>query len=268
MLAALLGGAAMHGRELLTIALDPRIESFALWLEQLVAESSGKHGTGITPVVGEAIDVVAATPDRRIVVTIGEVAGIERLREMDVPLVELGLEELTDIGAQVVLWEYAVALACRVLGVNPFDQPDVESAKVAARALLDSAAPANPVELSLEEGLELAVPGDTIALCGFVDPGGADADALEALRSRLGRELGFVTTLGFGPRFLHSTGQLHKGGPSEIVVLQFLRSAEELAVPGSALGFEQIKAAQAAGDLVALAEAEQRCARIRLDDLA
>ena len=143
-LGAAFGAAARAGRDQLTIVLTPALESFGLWLEQLVAESTGKHGDGIIPIVGEPIPDVCATPDRRLLVTIGDVEGIAELRASGAPLIELSLEELHDVGAQVLLWEVAVALAGKVLGINPFDQPDVEAAKAAARELLDADAPPAP----------------------------------------------------------------------------------------------------------------------------
>ena len=269
-LGAAFGAAAVAGRNQLTIVLTPALESFGLWLEQLVAESTGKHGLGIIPVVGEPVASVCATPERRLVVTIGEVDAIDDLRSCGAPLIELSLEELPDVGAHVLLWEVAVALAGKVLGINPFDQPDVEAAKAAARALLDSDAPAAPPVTPLADALALVAPGDCLALCAFVDPGASVAEQLEDARVRLGRELGVATTLGFGPRFLHSTGQLHKGGPESIVVLQVCTDPEpghDLAIPGQSFTFGAFKAAQASGDLQALKDSGHRAVRVALDEL-
>ncbi|NLA37372.1 MAG: hypothetical protein GX868_17035, partial [Actinobacteria bacterium] len=174
-LGAFLGAAAKAGREQLTVAIDPRIETFGLWLEQLVAESTGKHGVGVVPVIGEPLEAILASPQRRIVAVIGEVEGIDALRAMKVPIVELSLEETVDLGAHVLLWEYATAIAGRVLGLNPFDQPDVESAKRAARALMDADAPVSPEPVPLADALEMIEPTDTVAVCAFVDPDGVQA---------------------------------------------------------------------------------------------
>ena len=266
-LGAFLGAAAKAGREQLTVVIDPRVESFGLWLEQLIAESTGKQGLGIVPVIGEPIDAIVASPQRRSIAVIGRVADIDALRSMEVPIVELSLEETVDLGAHVLLWEYATSIAGRVLGINPFDQPDVESAKRAARALMDADAPAGPEPVALDDALALIEKGDTVAVCAFVDPLGPTAAKLAALRTRIGSEHAVATTLGFGPRFLHSTGQLHKGGPDNLVVLQFLEEVAELAVPGSDLGFERIKKAQADGDLEALRASGHRAVRVRLSDL-
>lgn len=267
-LAAAFGAAALAGRDELTIVLPDTVASFGLWLEQLVAESTGKHGTGIIPVVGESVDAILATPDRRLVVTVGDVDGVSRLRDADIPLVELSLEELTDIGAHVLLWEVAVALSGKVLGINPFDQPDVEAAKSAARALLESDAPPPPAEASWTDVVASVASSDLVAVCAFVDPGGVDGEVAEAARRRIATDLGVTTTLGFGPRFLHSTGQLHKGGPERIVVVQVCSdTGAELPIPGQAFGFGAFKAAQAAGDLQALHGSGHRAFRVRLADL-
>jgi len=269
-LGAAFGAAAVAGRDQLTIVLPPAVESFGLWLEQLVAESTGKHGQGIIPIVGEPVADIVATPGRRLVVTVGDIAGVADLRASGIPMIELSLEELTDIGAHVLLWEVAVALSGRVLGINPFDQPDVEAAKAAARALLESSAPEAPPVTPLADALATVVPGDLLALCAFVDPDGDDAERLADVRSRLGRRLGVATTLGFGPRFLHSTGQLHKGGPASIVVIQVATEAssgDDLAIPGQAFTFGAFELAQAAGDLQALHESGHRAFRVDLAEL-
>lgn len=269
-LGAVFGAAAAAGREQLTIVLAPQVETFGLWLEQLIAESTGKAGVGVVPVIGEELDVVCDQPERRVIVTVGEVEGADRLRSCGAPVVELSLEELTDLGAHVLLWEFAVAIAGRVLGINPFDQPDVEAAKAAARALLESPAPEPPAESDPTEALASIGPGDTVAVCAFVDPGGELAPKVEAFRHRLGRRLGVATTLGYGPRFLHSTGQLHKGGPRSIVVLQFATAEPaggELAIPGQSFGFGAFIAAQAAGDLEALHASRHRAFRLPLSAL-
>lgn len=267
-LGAVFGAAARSGRDKLTILIQPELESFGLWLEQLVAESTGKHGVGIVPVVGEELVTMCATSADRLFVTVGKVDGVPDLRGTGAPLVELSLEELTDVGAHVLLWEFAVALAGRVLGINPFDQPDVEAAKTAARALLDTAAPPAPSETPLGEALATVGSGDYVAICAFVDPGGPHASELEAVRHRLGARLGVATTLGFGPRFLHSTGQLHKGGPASIVVLQVCTTADmDLAIPNQTFTFDQLKHAQAAGDLAALSSAGHRAFRVSINEL-
>ena len=267
-LGAALGAAAQTHRWKLTVLLEDRLAPFGVWLEQLIAESTGKAGIGLAPCLGESLDVILATAAERIVVTIGEVDATEALRGSGVPLIELSFEEMNDLGAQVLLWEFGVALACRVMGINPFDQPDVETAKVASRALLDGATPQHTDAVSLSHVLAEVKAGDLLVLCGFVDPQGSDALALEDVRHRLGTQLNLATTLGFGPRFLHSTGQLHKGGPKEILVVQVVSSdPNDLAIPGQEFSFGELKHAQADGDLAALRAAGQRAFRVDLREL-
>ena len=154
--------------------------------------------------------------------------------------------------------------------MNPFDQPDVESAKVAARAALAGDAGEPPATVPLDGALELVRPGDALVLAAFVDP--ALQPSLETARRALGDQLGVPTTLGIGPRFLHSTGQLHKGGPDRIVVVQVLDvpapgGPDDLSVPGQDYSFATLLAAQADGDAAALAASGHRVARVPLDDL-
>jgi glucose-6-phosphate isomerase len=263
-LGAAIGAAAQSGRDHLTLVLDPRIASFGNWLEQLVAESLGKHGIGVVPVVGEPSDVIAATPDDRLVVVIGDV----ELPTIDGPGITLALEETIDLGAQVLVWEFATAMAGRVLGINPFDQPDVEAAKAAARAVLGEGAPSEPETTSLDEVTGWVEPDDYLAICAFVDPAGDHADALAAARADLGRRLGVATTLGFGPRFLHSTGQLHKGGPADGVFLQVVETGElDVEIPAQPFTFGRLIRAQAAGDLQTLRDRGRRAARVELAEL-
>lgn len=274
-LGALMGVAARSGRDKLTFVIEDSLTSFGSWLEQLIAESTGKHGTGIMPIVGE--DVTSPDPEHRMYAIIGSAAFVSRHRdtysEIPGPYVELLVDEPEEIGAQVFLWELATAVAGIILEINPFDQPDVESAKRAARNLL--AEPSAPVPLStVDDALSQLRDGDTLVMGAFVDP--ALEDRLEAVRKVLSERSGVPTTLGIGPRFLHSTGQLHKGGPDRIVMLQVVGSAEggaadgggeDVAIPGESFTFGQLRSAQADGDLVALAAAGKRALRVDLQDL-
>lgn len=275
-LGALLGVAAKAGRDKLTFVVEDSLSSFASWLEQLVAESTGKHGTGIMPIVGE--DVTSPDPEHRMYAIIGSAAFVSRHRdsydEIPGPYVELLIDEPEEIGAQVFLWELATAIAGIVLEINPFDQPDVESAKRAARKILaDPAAPTVPT--SVDDALALLREGDTLVLGAFVDP--ALEERLEAARKVLSERSGVPTTLGIGPRFLHSTGQLHKGGPDRIVMMQVVGDGADaldpdagpidVPIPGEEFTFGQLRSAQADGDLVALAEAGKRAVRVDLAEL-
>jgi hypothetical protein len=211
-----------------------------LWIEQLIAESTGKDGKGFVPAPGEP----PAAPDRQ----------QARIR----------LDDPEDIGAEFFRWEFATAVAGSYLGVNPFTQPDVQAAKERTLAILDRAVDIEP-KGSAEELLEQAREGDYIAILAFVDP--ARASELRPLVERA-RATGCAVTFGLGPRYLHSTGQLHKGGPDSVLALQVVDDlGEELKIPGRKFGFKRLIAAQAVGDLEALEERGRRVARVRLGDL-
>jgi glucose-6-phosphate isomerase len=260
-LGALMAVAAAAGRDKLTFHLDDRLAPLGAWLEQLIAESTGKHGVGILPVLGEGAD--APDPDGRLHVVIGD-AAVDPTT-LAGPWVHLAVEEPDDLGAQVYLWEWATTIAGIVLGINPFDQPDVESAKVAARSVLEQDADPPPSG-TVDEALALLRPGDALVIGAFADP--ALEPQLQGARAALARRAGVASTLGMGPRFLHSTGQLHKGGADRIVVLQVLVApAQDLAIPGESFTFGRLERAQADGDLAALQAAGKRAVRVELMDL-
>ena len=267
-LAAIMGAAARAGRDKLTLVLPDEIDSFGLWLEQLVAESTGKHGTGIVPVAGEPLGAPDVYGDDRLFVAIGRGHEVEALAAAGHPVVELAFGDAFDLGAQVMLWEQAIALVGVVLGINPFDQPDVQAAKDATNRVLADGLP--PIETtSPRELLASTQPGDYLAILAFVDPGDEVLlGELERARRALRDRLRIATTVGVGPRFLHSTGQLHKGGPPSGVFLQLLgEDAEDVEIPGKPFGFSMLKRAQAAGDLLALQARGLRAGRVTLDEL-
>ena len=213
---------------------------FGLWIEQLVAESTGKQGKGIVPVRegGE-------TPDVR-------------------------LPDPYELGQEFFRWEFATAVAGSILGINPFDQPNVQAAKDKTEAVLSSRAsgsdPGTGPEGSLEELLGEAGPGRYVAIQAFIDP--AREAELEPLQRRA-RETGAAVSVGLGPRYLHSTGQLHKGGPDIGLFVQVVDDlGEELPIPARKFGFRKLIAAQAAGDFEALRERGRKIVRVRLEDLA
>jgi glucose-6-phosphate isomerase len=267
-LAAVLGASALAGRDKLTLVLPEEIATFGLWLEQLVAESTGKQGTGILPVAGEPLGPPDVYGDDRLFVAVGPHPGLDDLAAAGHPVVELAYGGGDDLGPLVLLWEQAVALSGAVLGINPFDQPDVASAKEATSRVLAEGLPDLPTT-PVAELLDQVRPGDYLALQAFVDPGDATLLAgLEAARARLRDRLRVATTVGVGPRFLHSTGQLHKGGPPTGVFLQVLGEDErDVPIPGAPYGFSGLKAAQAAGDLLALRDRGLRAGRVRIDEL-
>jgi glucose-6-phosphate isomerase len=270
-LAALLGAGARSGRDKLTLVLPDEIASFGLWLEQLVAESTGKHGTGVLPVVDEDLGPPEVYGEDRLFVAVGPAAGhpgLDALAEAGHPVVELAYHDPLDLGGLVLLWEQAVALSGVLLGINPFDQPDVASAKEATNRVLAEGPPGIAV-VDVATLVDQVRPGDYVAITAFVDPGRFDLLAgLQAARMGLRDRLRVATTLGIGPRFLHSTGQLHKGGPPTGVFLQVVgEDPTDVAIPGRELSFSVLKRAQADGDLAALTSRGLRAGRVALEDL-
>ena len=271
-LGATLAAGVRQGRDKLTLVVPDRVATFGLWLEQLLAESTGKDGTGIVPVVGEPLGPPEAYGDDRLFVALGgdtEAAALAALADAGHPVAVVGgVDDFTDLGGQVLLWEMATALAGALLGIQPFDQPDVESAKAATRGLLAGGTP-DIEATSLDELTGAVRPGDYVAIQAFVDPGSPVVPAIERARVALRDRLGVATTVGLGPRFLHSTGQLHKGGPDSVVCVQVVGDdPEDVAIPDAGYGFSMLKHAQADGDLLTLTERKRRAGRVRLDDLA
>jgi hypothetical protein len=227
------------GRDKICIADTPG--DFGLWAEQLIAESTGKLGKGLVPAPGESPDGKdrqAATP------------------EIPDPLA---------LGAEFFRWEFAVAVAGAYLEINPFDQPDVQAAKDKTNEVLATGAdPELALESSIEELLAQAKEGDYVCVQAFVDP----TTDLQPLVDRLRRESGCVVTHGYGPRYLHSTGQLHKGGPNTGLFLQVVDDeGEELPIPGKPFGFRRLIRAQAEGDFESLKARGRRVARIHADEI-
>lgn len=250
-LGTLLACGVEAGRDALHLVVDARAGMLGAWIEQLVAESSGKDGTGVLPVVDGVADVHA--PDRAVVVVIGDA---DAATPADVPTLALPWEGCEAIGVEVLRWMLAVPLACAQLGVDPFDQPDVASAKAAtADALASGREPEDAVavadvEAMLDDGRAGA---GYVAVLAYVDPEGPLLDAVRRGADRLARRHAVPVTVGVGPRYLHSTGQLHKGGRTDGVFLVVVGAdPTDLDIPGRDHGFARLKRAQAAGDVAAL----------------
>ena len=263
-LAAVLVAAQRAGRDKLTLLLPNKVASFGLWLEQLVAESTGKAGTGILPIVGEPLGRPDVYGDDRLFVALGpppELPGHD--------VVSLPFGDPLDIGEQVVRWEVAIAMAGALLGINPFDQPDVAAAKAATAEVLAGRSHGDTVEEPISELLATARPGDYLSIQAFVDPGDDTLLAgLERARLAMRDDLRIATTIGIGPRFLHSTGQFHKGGPPTGIFVQVVGGdPRDAPIPGQPYGFSALKQAQAAGDLFTLRERGLRAARVSLSEL-
>jgi len=277
---------ASPARDKVTFVIAPALASFGDWVEQLVAESTGKEGKGILPVVGETPSAPAAYGADRLFVSL-ELAGdesgaaaIKALQDAGNPLVRVRLNHLTDLGAQFFLWEFATAVASVCLDINPFDQPNVESAKVVARAMVKAyqeqgtlpAGETAPCDAAtLRAFLAQAKPGDYVAIQAYVQPTAAADAALSALRHTLRDRLKLATTVGYGPRFLHSTGQLHKGDAGNGLFIQITaEAAQDLAIPqeagqtGSDISFAVLERAQALGDYQALRDAGRRAIHLHL----
>jgi glucose-6-phosphate isomerase len=302
-LGAWMGEAARAGRDKLTLLTSPALASFGDWVEQLVAESTGKAGTGIVPVVGEPLRDAADYGDDRCFVllrTRGElVPGHEKLagalEERGHPVQRLELDDAYGLGAEFVRWEVATAAAGIVIGIDPFDQPNVQESKDATKALVDAyrrdgslpqpaplvaesgaAAYADPdalgdhpvtVDGALRALLDTIAAGDYLAILTYLPQDPHTEERLQAIRRRVGEATNSATTLGFGPRFLHSTGQLHKGGPPSGVFLQVTAEPRrDLPIPGWEESFGTLVAAQALGDLTSLQRRERRALRLHFSD--
>jgi transaldolase/glucose-6-phosphate isomerase len=261
-LGAIVGEAAARGRDKLTLLLPGPVSALGAWTEQLVAESTGKEGSGILPVDGEPAGSPDVYGDDRLFLALGDAISPE-------PYARLPLGEPESLGAAMFILEFATAVAGHVLGIHPFDQPDVQAAKDRTSELLRSDGGA-PVEAPEDPGELLASVsrGDYVAIQAFVPPSEETWGPLQAARVRIRDRLQVATTLGYGPRYLHSTGQLHKGGPNTGVFLQLFDEPKgDVSVPGQPYTFGQLIAAQAAGDLAALRERGRRAGRVTTEAL-
>jgi transaldolase/glucose-6-phosphate isomerase len=266
-LGAVLGEAALSGRDKLTFALPDALASLGPWLEQLVAESTGKHGRGILPVEGEPLASPGAYGQDRLFVAIGGHPHLDALEGAGHPVVRLPFTGPLQVGHEFFRWEFAVAVASHVLGINAFDQPNVQEAKDNTdRALRGAVRPATT--LPLDELLAGLQPGSYLALTAYLDRSASNSASLAAARLALRDRFRVATTVGFGPRYLHSTGQLHKGGSATGLFVQVVgEDAEDLAIPGSPYTFGQLFSAQANGDLASLQAHGRPVGRVTLEEL-
>jgi transaldolase/glucose-6-phosphate isomerase len=293
-LGAILGQAALDGRDKLTFLADNPIAPLGAWLEQLVAESTGKLGKGILPVDGEAIESPKAYGNDRLFVYLRQNgnldAHVEKLRGAGQPVLVFNITDPYDLGAEFYRWEVATAFACAVISVNAFDQPDVQDAKDRTKAKITEFAqkkffdegqalwenegvraystmplPGKLMGQTLQAFLAAAKKNDYVAINAFLPRNAEIAASLQKLRSLIGEKTGCATTVGFGPRFLHSTGQLHKGGPAEGLFLQITADPPaEAEIPTQNMTFGSLERAQALGDYEALAGRGRRILRLHL----
>jgi hypothetical protein len=257
---------ALEGRDKLTFSPGPPVDRFGMWAEQLIAESTGKEGKGILPVEGEPLTSPGAYGEDRFFVRVGpertesdSERKLARLEEAGHPVARLEIGDPLDLGAEMFRWEFATAVAGALLGINPFDQPNVQEAKDRTNEILagqEASAPASGGETKATSPAELVDslrPGDYFAITAYVPSTPENEDRLARIRVPVRDGKRVATTVGFGPRFLHSTGQFHKGGPDTGVFLQITTApAASVPIPGRPYGFERVVAAQAAGDLAAL----------------
>lgn len=276
-LGAALGALALEGRDKLTLAASPEVASFGLWVEQLIAESTGKDSKGIVPVVNEPLLEPDVYGDDRLFVHVRLSGGdnaaadvaLERVRDEGHPVVTLEMDDVYDVGAEFFRWEMATAVAGHLLSIQPFDQPNVQQAKDMTSRVLETYS--NEGALPGAEGgsvqglLDQAGEGDYLSIMAYVEETDGVTNAVNMLRQYAMRKHRIATTLGYGPRFLHSTGQLHKGGPNTGLFLQMAADVRsDIPIPGERFGFGTLAAAQAIGDYEALKDAGRRVVRIDL----
>ncbi len=273
---------ARQGRDKLTLVASPSIDSFGLWIEQLIAESSGKEGQGIIPVAGESPELFGRSPDvyghDRLFIYLRldgddnrtSDAAMLTVQSAGQPVIRLELADRYDLGAEFFRWELSTAVAGSYLGINPFDQPNVQQAKdmtekVLARFDSTGNRPTMEDSGSLQQLLAAAAGGDYLAIMTYLHQTSQVDQSLNALRRKITDKYGIAVTIGYGPRFLHSTGQLHKGGPGSGLFLQLTAGHNpDLPIPGTNYTFGVVADAQAAGDLEALLASNCRAARVAL----
>lgn len=286
-LGAAIGEMAKQGRDKLTFVLSPSITSFGDWVEQLIAESTGKDGKGILPVVNEDLLDASLYAEDRVFVHLElepelfQSKKIEELEAAGFPLIRVKINDLYDLGGQFFSWEFATAVAGKILGIHPFDQPNVEAAKVLAREMVaaykrDGKLPDTGLKKAsfeaIKEFLSETKSGRSyVALQAYLMPSVEMSAALQALRRYIQSTYKVATTIGYGPRFLHSTGQLHKGDAGNGFFIQFCGiPAEDTLIPDemgsaeSSLSFGVLEAAQASGDAQALTSNGRKVLRLRL----
>ncbi len=299
-LGALMGAGGLSGRDKLTVIVPERLAPFGLWVEQLVAESTGKQGKGLVPIANEPLGAADEYGDDRIIVRVrtGDADGgrdehadtlLTALAARGTPIAEISVDRADALGSEFVRWELATAAAGMVLGINPFDEPNVQQAKDATRALLDaftkeghlpvpepdaevdhaaykltSAARRALAGRSADHLLDLAQPGDYIGILAYLPETPEMTAAITAFRGKGRERTRCATMFGYGPRYLHSTGQLHKGGPNTGVFLLLTAPGQDLPVPGEPFSFGVLELAQALGDLASLDQTGRRALHVHL----
>jgi glucose-6-phosphate isomerase len=292
-LGALMAAGAQSGRDKLTLLLPEPLRSLGLWVEQLVAESTGKGGKGVVPIAGEPPDAPLGADRIAVAVSCGgagpDAGRLDRVRAAGVPIMHLEMTDVTAIGAEFLRWEIATAAAGVLMEINPFDEPNVQQAKDATRKLLDSYhqqkrlpipeahASLDGVRLTLSAAaqeqlggaapqsfLRVVRPFDYVGLLAYLPPDNAALAAiLEEFRARVAVDVECATMFGYGPRYLHSTGQLHKGGANNgVFVIVSADPDDDLPIPGEPFSFAVLEMAQAVGDFLSLEHAGRRALHV------
>jgi len=294
-LGAFMAAGAEHGRDKLTLLLPPRLASLGLWVEQLVAESTGKHGAGVIPIAGEAADAPFGTDRIFVAITLGEdapdAAEIDRARASGAPFATWRMESSTALAAEFYRWEVATAATGALLGINPFDEPNVSQAKEATSALLDlfraqgrlpsvdvnglidgvrltlsHTAAQSPDVDPIKAALARPRPPDYVAVLAYLPPDAEPFEsALQEIRRAIAAQTGCASMCAYGPRYLHSTGQLHKGGPnSGVFLIVTADGAQDLPIPDEPFSFGVLETAQALGDFQSLDRTGRRALHLHL----
>jgi transaldolase/glucose-6-phosphate isomerase len=293
-LGAVIGESALGGRDKLTVVSDAPLSAFANWIEQIVAESSGKKGKGILPVPLEPLGDVKEYGDDRIFVYLRQTGdhddAMSKLQAAGHPVIQLQFTNYYDFGAEMFRWEIATVIACSVIGVNAFDQPNVESSKKITKAKIadyqkkgklkegkpawkqDGVSVFSPTAVTgaslavvLSKFLKKAKSGGYVAINAYLPRNGEIIDALQKLRMAIRSKTGNAVTAGFGPRFQHSTGQFHKGGIKDALFLVITAEPKkDFDIPTEGLTFGTLIRAQALGDYEALIEAKKKVLRVHL----
>jgi glucose-6-phosphate isomerase len=280
-LGAYLGALANCNRDKVTIITSPSLDSFGLWVEQLIAESTGKSGRGMIPVVGEPLVDTGLYGGDRLFVYVrlkdddntAVDSFVRAVRAKGYPLAVLEIKDRWELGAIFYLWEFAVAVAGMLIGIHPFNQPDVQRTKEATRRILNEYAnsgklPSSQVGNSLSDLLSQAREGDYFAIMAYLEQTAKADREFERLRRSVLKSHHLATTIGYGPRFLHSTGQLHKGGPDKGLFLQVVAKHDrDVPIPLREYSFGTMSEAESLGDLEALQSLGRRVIRVSLDEL-
>jgi len=277
-LGAFMASHAMAGRDKVTLITSDEYVMFGAWVDQLLAESTGKKGRGLVPVTGESVMKLEDFGSDRQYVVFKTGSEMDRLnhaifalRSSDHPVfvLEPQSDDGHEIAGEFFRWQFATAAASSLMGIYPFDQPDVESAKIKTRELLSD--PSSEIsDIPLDHALTFVLSNESpryVAITAFLPESPDLTEAFSKLRKTITKKTGMATTFGYGPRYLHSTGQLYKGGPQNAIVLGFVSGKyDDLAVPGESYTFGQLTEAQAGGDFLVMSEAGQTVLPIRLTE--